>query len=356
MTLYKEDEFQSTHPHGVRRLHTWQASLYPLVSIHAPARGATSPRGLRSVRPSVSIHAPARGATSYKPAQAAGGKLFQSTHPHGVRQRLPFMEQDEIRVSIHAPARGATSPLVCPFDTDCRFNPRTRTGCDFTIFFHYFLRRSFNPRTRTGCDGRLFLRPFHPLNSFNPRTRTGCDDIIAFSTTLSMRFNPRTRTGCDDTSSPGVPGGNCFNPRTRTGCDHILAESLQRVLQVSIHAPARGATAVSKPRSARHTGFNPRTRTGCDPAERWLVQVQRGVSIHAPARGATREKGQAFIEGPMFQSTHPHGVRLRYLIPRCTRRKLFQSTHPHGVRPDTYGLRVCSFSSFNPRTRTGCDV
>ncbi|CEO88645.1 Putative cytoplasmic protein (fragment) [Syntrophaceticus schinkii] len=55
------------------------------VSIHAPARGATGyiDRGSNLIE--VSIHAPARGATEYL---TAGGA--------------------EIRVSIHAPARGAT--------------------------------------------------------------------------------------------------------------------------------------------------------------------------------------------------------------------------------------------------------
>jgi len=55
---------------------------------------------------------------------------------------------------------------------------------------------------------------------------------------------------------------------------------------VSIHAPARGATggACLLPRSA--LGFNPRARAGRDLIKRpWLTSWM--VSIHAPARGAT---------------------------------------------------------------------
>ena len=57
----------------------------------------------------------------------------------------------------------------------------------------------------------------------------------------------------------------------------------------------------------------------------------------------------------MFQSTHPHGVRLRRNHPRTISTK-FQSTHPHGVRrraatPTFYDIR-----GFNPRTHTGCDI
>ena len=55
----------------------------------------------------------------------------------------------------------------------------------------------------------------------------------------------------------------------------------------------------------------------------------------------------------MFQSTHPHGVRLTPFAP-IKRLKEFQSTHPHGVRLKIltkYKVRL----SFNPRTHTGCD-
>ena len=58
---------------------------YPEVSIHAPARGATAEITKQQRRVEVSIHAPARGAT-------VGGSL----------QRI------DDAVSIHAPARGAT--------------------------------------------------------------------------------------------------------------------------------------------------------------------------------------------------------------------------------------------------------
>ena len=55
----------------------------------------------------------------------------------------------------------------------------------------------------------------------------------------------------------------------------------------------------------------------------------------------------------MFQSTHPHGVRLNP-AGTSTGNGQFQSTHPHGVRQkvrDKSRLKL----SFNPRTRMGCD-
>ena len=78
-------QFQSTHPHGVRRYA--EVCDYAIVC--------------------VSIHAPTRGATAQNLWYLLTEDQFQSTHPHGVRQN-----------SIATKA------------TTKRFNPRTHTGCD----------------------------------------------------------------------------------------------------------------------------------------------------------------------------------------------------------------------------------
>ena len=98
---------------------------------------------------------------------------------------------------------------------------------------------------------------------------------------------------------------------------------------VSIHAPAWGATVLL---CRRH--------------------FSKLVSIHAPAWGATPfSTSRRSIRG--FQSTHPRGVRPRYLI-TIAMLMMFQSTHPRGVRLNG---RIASVSNtcFNPRTRVGCD-
>ena len=61
-----------------------------LISIHAPARGATEYAIAELSKPRISIHAPARGAT------------VSSTRTHRTG-----------RISIHAPARGATGVKQC---------------------------------------------------------------------------------------------------------------------------------------------------------------------------------------------------------------------------------------------------
>jgi len=165
--------FQSTHPRGVR--HKLRGSLYSRlcgfnprtragcdsrefdicrtcrrVSIHAPARGATTSDKRPELNSVVSIHAPARGAT------------FR----HEFRWRFDM-------VSIHAPARGATSRGSRSRRDPC-FNPRTRAGCDMSLPIASSMDEAFQSTHPRGV--RRGLPSFFGLiQRFNPRTRAGCD-------------------------------------------------------------------------------------------------------------------------------------------------------------------------------------
>ena len=99
-------------------------------------------------------------------------------------------------------------------------------------------------------------------------------------------FNPRTHTGCDKDVVDYMIRRMGFNPRTHTGCDKYICANQSYI-------PC----------------FNPRTHTGCD-------------LMFAPPQPSTVS----------FQSTHPHGVRLLYLLVTFRPPERFQSTHPHGVR------------------------
>ena len=100
-----------------------------IISIHAPARGATKNEGAAFLNAYISIHAPARGATRKAAIQTYSG-IFQSTLPRGERPYHPIATQATIDfnprsregsdllvpsavnwsiISIHAPARGATT-------------------------------------------------------------------------------------------------------------------------------------------------------------------------------------------------------------------------------------------------------
>ena len=240
--------FQSTHPRGVRPVfHGVERGLH-VVSIHAPARGAT--------RETNTIQFPFY--------------LFQSTHPRGVRHHCP------------RPAAWDAG----------RFNPRTREGCDARHHGPVRAgRHGFNPRTREGCDPYSALmvgstaafQSTHPRGVRLPSGHRQCPGRARVSIHAPARgATHRRRSRC--------PRWWRFNPRTREGCDQRHAAHLILRHRVSIHAPARGAT----PRTACRRRpacacFNPRTREGCDGQGDTGTAARREVSIHAPARGATRQ-------------------------------------------------------------------
>ena len=101
--------FQSTHLQEVRLKRAASILQYMYVSIHAPTRGATEVlRCLFSIV-TVSIHAPTRGATDVGKFRCDFTVLFQSTHLQEVRLAILSASVTHAFVSIHAPTRGATA-------------------------------------------------------------------------------------------------------------------------------------------------------------------------------------------------------------------------------------------------------
>ncbi len=77
------------------------------------------------------------------------------------------------------------------------------------------------------------------------------------------------------------------------------------------------------------------------------------VSIHAPARGATIYNTQ-WHDSHLFQSTHPQGVRLGLSVLVSFHLGFNPRTRKGCDVPDIE-LAVRLFG-FNPRTRKGCDL
>ena len=99
-----------------------------------------------------------------------------------------------------------------------------------------------------------------------------------------------------------------FNPRTRVGCDAICRAWSGLVRNVSIHAPAWGATRrCTAPRRCRRS-FNPRTRVGCDDARRRVRVIEIGFNPRTRV-GCDTLQATAYTITFEFQSTHPRGVR-----------------------------------------------
>ena len=159
---------------------------------------------------------------------------------------------------------------------------------------------SFNPRPRTGGDGEVWSEDDGTAWFQSTPPHGGRPDVIDdLIYGVMFQSTPPHGGRHNDTMSNRVT--SCFNPRPRTGGDKApysmstryspfqstpphggrqsTGQGIEHVEQVSIHAPARGATK--------------NTDTG---------QGNRAVSIHAPARGATFLV--FFAELPFWVSIH----------------------------------------------------
>ena len=156
------------------------------------------------------------------------------------------------------------------------------------------------------------------------------------------------------------------------GCD-IASKTADVFITVSIHAPTWGATGslLQQQLSGLFQSTHPHgVRLGI------CLVIDCEVSFNPRTHmGCDYIKEQTTWRDTEFQSTHPHGVRL-YMQFICSRKEQFQSTHPHGVRHSMVFkiLRLSLFQSthphgvrrinlvnkivlmcFNPRTHMGCD-
>ena len=121
-----------------------------------------------------------------------------------------------------------------------------------------------------------------------------------------------------------------FNPRPREGGDHDFLQVVLGIHQISIHAPARGATRPAArrtsltefqstpPRGGRHCPaafqYQPGAISIHAPARGATVTSNGAahsvqISIHAPARGATEGWKMTAKSDGIFQSTPPRGGR-----------------------------------------------
>ena len=166
--------------------------------------------------------------------------MFQSTHPHGVRQTIPSEPPSAKRFQSTHPHGVRLGHIHISLAVGC-FNPRTHTGCDP---FCHPLRLS-----------RALFQSTHP-HGVRLQEAIPLGLLFAFQSTHPHGVRPYLgglQTGFSPVSIHAPTRGATF-----------LSLIFIRILVVSIHAPTRGAT---------------RSMSDC--------VLPLPVSIHAPTRGAT---------------------------------------------------------------------
>ncbi len=211
--------FQSTRPHGARL--GWRTLCgghfgFQSTRPHGARRGEHAEPFDQGI---VSIHAPARGATMRKKRFRTSSKGFNPRARTGRDQRT------------HGGVFGVL-----------RFNPRARTGRDTSPdSCPGSPRKSFNPRARTGRDAAP-QPPAASSTCFNPRARTGRDQQIQPGTAMRFRFQSTRPHGARRDGEADAVRGSVFQSTRPHGARPPAPLARKPRQPVSIHAPARGAT------------------------------------------------------------------------------------------------------------------
>ena len=233
--------FQFTRPRRARRKE-WHTNWWDVVSIHAPAKGAT-------IRPLLS---------------KSLSSSFQFTRPRRARLMIARGPGQRFLFQFTRPRRARPFPFCC-----------------------IFRLKGFNSRAREGRDPGLDPGIVNMQKSFNSRAREGRDEIFGEIALQHWGFNSRAREGRDQRIYAALLDDNAFQfTRPRRARHHYFLSYLH-THEVSIHAPAKGAT-TDEPRG-RLGAINVSIHAPAKGATHGMKTIYRvgEVSIHAPAKGAT---------------------------------------------------------------------
>ena len=346
-------------------------------------------------------------------------------------------------VSIHAPAWGATIRSTLDKAITRRFNPRARVGRDGLLRVAPAAPTGFNPRARVGRDiakftAREYMKEFQStrprgarrpvwirfrvpfwFQSTRPRgarlwylrylrqSRTVSIHAPAWGATCVAARHPSCRQSFQSTRPRGARRASGFDIRaniefqsTRPRGARLLHHAAHALGdEVSIHAPAWGATRNAQQAAAQRVRFQSTRPRGARRLRRGTANHQSHVSIHAPAWGATvrnqvarlmpisfnprarvgrdNPSVSAQLAAYAFQSTRPRGARRSKgakapffssvsihapawgaTTPTQFDRRtlcLFQSTRPRGARRFSAFCAALVLRGFNPRARVGRD-
>ena len=343
--------FQSALPHGERRAGHAGLRDQDLVSIRAPAWGATSGRPARVAIVHVSIRAPAWGATRLR--------LFAL---HG---RLGFNPRSRMGSDQGTAASGGRG---------AGFNPRSRMGSDVVNGADEDLFSKFQSALPHGERLRIerLITTYETFQSALPHgERRGHAGLVAAFLAFQSALPHGERPAALAEAKAALMVSIRAPAWGATGADGRN----RQVFCVSIRAPAWGATRQARLLADR-VGFQsalphgerlpsrpaqvsePEFQSALPHGERPHIAIHRisgaDVSIRAPAWGATCSKKRVTPSGRGFNPRSRMGSDRR----RKTTSSgvgAFQSALPHGERPHRVRWPRAR-SRFNPRSRMGSDA
>ena len=211
--------------------------------------------------------------------------IFQFTPLREGRQSSCRGACRQVRISIHAPAGGATQGrgYVCIFDLYFNSRPCGRgdgVGKHIITKKLYFNSRPCGRGDRRGKTRARLLNIFQ----FTP-LREGRRALFSSSTAERYYFNSRPCGRGDNSRGRSRGRSSYFNSRP-CGRGDAATKNVLADQNISIHAPAGGATSPGQTPRCRAFYFNSRP-CGRGDAQNRIFENENLISIHAPAGGAT---------------------------------------------------------------------
>ena len=164
------------------------------------------------------------------------------------------------------------------------FNPRTHSGCDLEQNLNaHTLYVSIHAPTRGATGGRrrspgfLWFQSTHPLG-----VRPFCTRLMRLHTKFQSTHPLGVRRYFSLSYKPKIQVSIHAPTRGATGSAKVLGD----IQIVSIHAPTRGATPISR-ESSDDEDVSIHAPTRGATSSYLVSEVIQKVSIHAPTRGAT---------------------------------------------------------------------
>ena len=186
-------------------------------------------------------------------------------------------------ISIHAPTRGAT----------------------YIRAFKWHDARYFNPRSHERSDINSLINEVGKSISIHAPTRGATQPPNIANTTIRFQSTlPREERRL---FFAWISADYYFNPRSHERSDGAVFTSISKTVNISIHAPTRGATPFLCLNICRLLFQSTLPRE--ERRKFGGVYLNGSISIHAPTRGATVLQCQIRLRFT-FQSTLPREERL----------------------------------------------
>ena len=253
--------------------------LLCLCGFNSRAREGRDLRGADRVRDrhAVSIHAPARGATSKTQIAPQPLEVFQFTRPRGARRRPRRSSPCAARFQFTRPRGARRDELNDDPEAEQFQFTRPRGARRRPVPRRMWCSACFNSRAPQSRASRTI--------GFNSRAREGRDAVgERDGPLLEVSIHAPARGATRDATPPAAPA--CFNSRAREGRDQDLTP-IEQALTVFQFTRPRGARLVKRLARRASKCFNSRAREGRD-IEHWAARKASAEFQFARPRGARR--------------------------------------------------------------------